>query len=462
MQNLLIKGGLVLTEDAETVTNVLIAGEKIQAIGPDVSVSGDGEVIDATGKIVVPGGIDVHTHLNLDVGIAVASDDFYTGTLAAAWGGTTTIIDHPAFGPAGCPLDHQIRKYQGFAEGKAVIDYGFHGVIQHVDDQVLDQMASLIDEGITSYKVYLTYDFKLTDGDVYRVLEQTGRLGLMITVHPENDGVIQYLRSKFKCQGNLSPHYHPLSRPPECEAEAINRMILLAKMAGDAPLYIVHLSNALGLRFIKSAREQGQRNLYAETCPQYLLLDDALYDLPDNEGLKYIMCPPLRKGIDQASLWEGLTTTIDTVATDHCPFFFKTQKILGKHDFTLCPSGVPGIEERIPLLFSEGVMKKRISLRRFVDLCATNPAKIFGLYPQKGLIKEGADGDILIIDPHKKRVLRQETLHARVDYSPYEGMELIGYPELVISRGEVIVRDERFTGSPGRGKFLKRSRGKAL
>jgi dihydropyrimidinase len=356
-------------------------------------------------------------------------------------------------------LDHQIRKYHGFAAGKAVIDYGFHGVIQHVDDLVLEQMETLIDEGITSYKVYLTYDFKLADGDVYRILERAGPLGLVITVHPENDGIIQYLRTRFKNQGNLRPHYHPLSRPPECEAEAINRMILFAKMAGDAPLYIVHLSSALGLRFIKNARKGGQRNLYAETCPQYLLLEDALYDLPDNEGLKYLMCPPLRKSLDRERLWEGLTAAIDTVATDHCPFFFETQKILGKDDFTQCPSGAPGIEERIPLLFSEGVMKRRISLRRFVDLCAANPAKIFGLYPQKGVIKEGADGDILIINPDKKGILRKATSHARVDYSLYEGMELTGYPEVVISRGEVIVRDDRFTGSPGRGRFLKRGRG---
>jgi dihydropyrimidinase len=456
MGELLIKGGLVVTEETERITDVLIAGEKIKKIGEHIPAPKDCKIIEAQGKTIIPGGIDVHTHLNLDVGFTRVSDDFYTGTVAAAWGGTTTIVDHPGFGPAGCALDHQIKKYHEFAENKAVIDYGFHGVIQHLDDAVLDRMASLVHEGIVTYKIYLTYNFKLSDSDVYRVLERARQLGILITVHSENDGVIQYLRSQFKQAGTVSVPYHPLSRPPECEAEAINRMILFAKMAGYAPLYIVHLSSALGLGFIKRAREQGQQNLYVETCPQYLFLEDSLYDIPHYEGLKYIMCPPLRKRHDREILWEALRTDIDTVATDHCPFFFKTQKILGKDDFTKCPSGAPGIEERIPLLFSEGVVKKRISLRRFVELCSTNPAKLFGMYPQKGVIKEESDADIVIIDPNKKWVLQNTTLHAHVDYSAYEGMELSGYPEVVISRGEIIVQNNTFSGVPGRGKFIIR------
>jgi dihydropyrimidinase len=290
----------------------------------------------------------------------------------------------------------------------------------------------------------------------------------MITVHPENDGVVNYLRGKFIREGKTAPHYHPLSRPAECEAEAVNRMILFAKMAGDAPLYIVHLTNKLALDYISAARARGQKNLYAETCPQYLFLDDRLYDAPGNEGLKYIMCPPLRSPDDNKALWEGLSAAgdadadtfafagINTVATDHCPFFFETQKMLGKDDFTKCPSGAPGIEERIPLMYSEGVGKKRISLRRFVDLCCTNPAKIFGVYPEKGVIREGADADIVIIDPAKKTILRRGELHANVDYTAYEGMELNGYPVCTISRGDVIVRDGVFNGKPGRGNFLKR------
>jgi dihydropyrimidinase len=455
---MLIKGGLVVGEDWEGIADIRITGETIAQVGKDLAVEPGCAIINAAGKIVVPGGVDVHTHLNLDVGFTRSSDDFYTGTVAAAWGGTTTIVDHPGFGPAGCPLDHQIHAYHAFAQDQAVIDYGFHGVIQQVDETVLDRMASLADEGITSYKVYLTYAYKVADGDVYRVLEQAQKQRLLIAVHPENDGVIGYLQAKLVREGKTAPRYHPRSRPVQCEAEAINRMVLLANLAADAPLYIVHLSNERGLAFIRDARARGQRNLYVETCPQYLLLDEQRYEQPGYEGLKYLMCPPLRTAADRESLWKGLAADIDTVATDHCPFCFETQKLRGQDDFTQCPSGVPGIEERIPLMFSEGVMQKRISLRRFVDLCAANPAKLFGMYPQKGVIREGSDADILIIDPAAKKVLGKTLLHARVDYSAYEGWEVQGYPEWVISRGEVLVREGIFSGSPGRGRFIPRKR----
>ena len=470
MKNLLVKGGLAVTENAEEPCDILCSGEKIKQIGKNLSAP-DAEIINAEGKIVIPGGVDVHTHFCLEqgtatagtapagtapAGTAAASDDFYTGTLAAAWGGTTAIVDHPGFGPAGCSLDTQIKKYHALAEGRAVIDYSFHGVIQHVDEDVLSKMETLAKEGITSYKVYTTYGFKLSDESIYRVLERAGDLGLLIAVHSENDGVINYLREKFRAAGKLSPRYHPLSRPAEAEAEAISRMILLAKMAGDAPLYIVHLSGAPGLEFIKNARAKGQKNLYAETCPQYLLLDESLYSLPGPEGLKYLICPPLRGADHREALWQGLVSGIDTVATDHCPFFFGTQKILGRDDFTKCPSGAPGAEERIPLMYSEGVAKKRLSLRRFTDLCCTAPAKLFGLYPQKGVLKEGSDADIVIIDPEKREVLGRERLHANVDYSIYEGIKVQGYPVCTISRGEVIVRDGSACARLGRGKFIKR------
>jgi dihydropyrimidinase len=464
MKSLLIRNGLVVTEDAEEVCDVLCEGEIITRIGKNLGFPGAEELaeIDAGGKVVIPGGVDAHTHLCLDAGIAVASDDFYTGTVAAACGGTTSIIDHPSYAPAGAPPDYIIRKYHGLAEGEAVVDYGFHGVIQHVDDGALECMDALAGEGITSYKLYMTYQYKLADGAIYRVLEKAKESGLLIAVHAENDGVIGYLREKFRSRGRTSPAWHPLSRPAECEAEAVNRMILMAKMAGDAPLYIVHLSSALGLEFITAARRRGQKNLYAETCPQYLLLDGGLYSLPGIEGLKYLMCPPLRAGKDREALWRGLEGDIDTVATDHCPFFFETQKILGKDDFTRCPSGAPGIEERIPLMYSEGVAKKRLSLRRFTRLCATNPAKLFGLYPKKGVIKEGSDADLVIIDPRRRGVLGKKTLHANVDYSAYEGFELEGAPVCTVSRGEVIVRDGVFLGARGRGRFLKREKGMGL
>jgi dihydropyrimidinase len=457
MADLLVKNGLVVSETAEEVCDVLCSEEKIKRIGKALPAD-NAEVIDAAGKIVIPGAVDVHTHLCLDAGIATVSDDFYTGTLAAAFGGTTTIVDHPGFGPAGCPLDHQIRKYHRLAEGKAVIDYGFHGVIQHVDDKVLTMMGTLADEGITSFKVYTTYGFKLSDDEIFRVLERAGELGALIAVHPENDGVINYLRGKFRSEGKLDPHYHPLSRPTECEAEAVSRMILLAKMAHDAPLYIVHLTNALALGFIKDARARGQKNLYTETCPQYLLLAEGLYDLPGMEGLKYLMCPPLRSATDREALWQGLSVDIDTVATDHCPFFFESQKVMGKEDFTKCPSGAPGIEERIPLVFSEGVAKKRLSLRRFTELCCSTPAKLFGLYPQKGVIREGSDADLVIIDPEKRVVLGRDKLHSNVDYSAYEGFEVRGYPVCTISRGELIIQNGIFSCRAGRGRFIKRRR----
>jgi dihydropyrimidinase len=458
MQNLLIKSALTITESSEEILDVLTEGETIKALGKNIPPQGDCEVIDAAGKILIPGGVDVHTHMNLDTGAAVACDDFYSGSVAAAWGGTTTIVDHPGFGPPGCGLDYQIKKYHSLAAGKAVIDYSFHGVIQHVDGDVLRMMEVLAGEGITSFKVYLTYGFKIGDGDLYRVLERARELHVLIAVHPENDGVISLLRERFIREGKTAPSYHPLSRPAGSEAEAVNRMILFAGMAGDAPLYIVHLSGGLGLRFVAEARRRGQKNLYAETCPQYLFLDDSRYRLPGIEGLKYIMSPPLRPPEDQAALWRGLAADIDAVATDHCPFLFETQKVLGKEDFTQCPGGAPGVEERLPLLFSEGVGKKRLSLRRFVELCCTSPAKIFGLYPRKGVIREGADADLVIIDPEKKVTLGKNTVHGQADYSAYEGFELTGYPVCAVSRGEVILRDGVFSGKPGRGKFIPRGR----
>jgi dihydropyrimidinase len=342
-----------------------------------------------------------------------------------------------------------------------VIDYSFHGVIQHVDDDVLTKMAALKEEGIVSFKLYTTYGFKLSNKEIYSVLERAAELKVLITAHCEDDETVSSLIKKFRNEGNLSPRYHSFSRPPEAEAEAVKHIINLAKMAGDAPLYIVHLTNAPALEIVKNARASGQKNLFIETCPQYLFLDKNLYNLPDGEGVKYIMCPPLRGEADREALWRGLVSDIDTVATDHCPFFYESQKIAGIHDFTKCPSGTPGIEERIPLMYSEGVAKKRLqvngsSLRRFTEICSTNPAKIFGLYPQKGVIKEGSDADLVIIDPSKREVLSRKKLHANVDYSAYEGIEVQGLPVCTISRGEIIIRDGNVLAQPGRGKFIKR------
>ena len=456
--SIIIKNGIIVTASDIYNADILIDNGIIKEIGLNLS-SAKHEVIDASGKFVIPGGVDVHTHLNLDVGIAIAKDDFYTGTAAAACGGTTTVVDHMGFGPKGCNLKHQVDTYYGYAEGKAVVDYSFHGVVQHVNKHILEEMEYIINTmGIPSFKLYLTYGFKLSDDEVLKVLLRLKELGGITTVHPENDAAVNYLRNYYSKNSMLSPIYHALSRPVECEAESINKMINLASIAGNASLYIVHLSCGLGLDYIKMAAERGQK-VYAETCPQYLFLDDEKYNEPNNEGLKYIMSPPLRKKKDQEKLWKGIRDGfIQVVATDHCPFDFNGNKQLGKDDFTKCPSGIPGIETRVPLLFSEGVVKGRISINKFVEVISTNPAKIFGLYPRKGTIAVGSDADIVLIDPNKDVVLSKEILHENVDYTPYEGMKLTGYPVLTLVRGKVVAKENKLLGEKGYGKFIKRSR----
>ncbi len=458
MQRTLIQGGNLVLEGGVTVGDILVEEGKIVAIGPELDAA-DAEVIDARDQFVIPGGIDAHTHMNLDVGIAQATDDFYTGTVAAACGGTTTIIDHMGFGPRGCGLHHQLEVYKEWAKDKAVIDYSFHGVVQHVNDEILDEMESMVnEEGINSFKLYLTYGYRLTDGDAFKAMERLSKLGAITTVHPENHEVIEHLRAKFVSEGKLSPIYHAKSRPAQCEAEAIGRMLQMCDMVPEACLYVVHMSNRQGLYLLNEARARGQ-NAIVETCPQYLFLDETRYLEPNNEGLKYIMSPPLRTKADNVELWNGIQKgDIDVIATDHCPFDFHGTKQKGKDDFTKCPGGAPGVEARVPLMFSEGVMKGRITVERFVDLVSTNPAKIFGIYPQKGALKVGSDADIVLIDPNKKITLTHSMLHENVDYTPYEGFELQGYPTLTMARGQVIVKDNDFVGQAGTGHFIKRKK----
>lgn len=456
--SIIIRNGTIVTSNDTFEGELLIEEGIIKQIGRNLEEN-NAEIIDAGGNYIIPGGIDVHTHLNLDVGIAVATDDFYTGTIAAACGGTTTIVDHIGFGPKNCDLHHQINVYHYLAKDNAVVDYGFHGVIQHVNEDILDELEILVNnEGITSFKFYLAYDYKLNDLEAYKVLLKMQELGGMITVHPENDYIINHLREKFQIEGKTSPIYHALSRPEECEAEAINRMINIASMANNASLYIVHLTNGLGLEYIKFAQKRKQ-NVYAETCPQYLFLNQDHYKQDNFEGLKYIMSPPLREKFNQELLWEGIKDgSISVVATDHCPFDFTTKIKLGKDNFTKCPNGAPGIETRVPLIFSEGVMKKRIDIQKFVDVISTKPAKLFGLYPKKGEIAIGSDADLVIIDPNKKVVISNDMLHQNVDHTPFEGMTVQGYPILTMLRGKVIVKNNSFIGEKGYGKFIKRSK----
>lgn len=453
----IIKNGLVVSDSAVYQASILIENEKILSIGADFPET-EAEIIDASGKFVIPGAVDVHTHMDLAVGNSRAVDDFFDGTVAAACGGTTSIVDHLAFGPDGCPLRHQIDEYHRLAAGKAVVDYGFHGVIQHVDANILQEMEELAQEGYTSFKVYLTYDNMLQDPDLFRVLQRAAELGIVIPVHCENNGVVNVLRAQMKEKGCLSPRFHPLSRPDRCEAEAVSRLLYLASMAGDAPVYVVHLSTEKGLQEIESAREAGQKNIMVETCPQYLVFTDEKYQ-DDSEGLKYIMSPPLRKKSDCEALWKGISNgQIQIVATDHCPFNFGKEKQLGANDFTACPNGAPGVEERLRVILSEGVMKGRITINKMVEILCTNPAKAYGLYPQKGAILPGADADIVILDPEKERILTQKDMHSAVDYTCYEGMKVRGEIDLVMQRGEVIVKENQFLGKRGRGKFLPRKR----
>jgi len=319
----------------------------------------------------------------------------------------------------------------------------------------LAEIESLVEQGETSHTVYTTYGGKMPDREIFEPLEKTAELGVMICVHPENDGIVTYLREKFVRERKLTPAYHPLSRPPEAEADAIHRIALMAHLAGDAPLYIVHLTCGLGLELIRGRRERGQKRLFAETCPQYLVLDESLYARPD--GLKYIMSPPLRTKDNQDVLWQGLISgEIQTVGTDHCPFFYGKEKQLGKDDFTKAPGGAPGVEARMTILFSEGVSGGRFDLEQFVEMTATNPAKLFGMYPKKGVLRSGSDADVVIFDPERERVITWDKLHENVDYTPYEGLAVKGVPVLTISRGKVVARNGAFVGKAGDGQFVRR------
>ncbi|SKA97705.1 dihydropyrimidinase [Caloramator quimbayensis] len=448
----LIKNGKIADERGIYEGDIYIEDGIIKKIGKDLKDDCE-NLVEAKGKLIIPGGVDVHTHFNLHAGNFIAEDDFYSGTVAAACGGTTTIVDHMGFGPKGCSLFHQARVYHEYAKD-SVIDYGFHGVIQHIDDDILNELEIMIrDEGISSFKIYLTYDFKIEDGDVLRLMERLKGLGGILCIHCENDSIINYLKKEFINEGKREPIYHSKSRPDLCEAEAVGRIIDICDMAQNPNIYIVHLSTLKALERVKKVKQSGQ-NIFAETCPQYLLLSEDKY--LNEDGIKYILSPPLRDKNNQQFLWEGIRQgLIDAVATDHCPFSLQ-YKNYGKDDFTKCPNGIGGVEERIPLMFSEGVMKGRISLSKFIEVCCTNPAKIFGLYPKKGTISIGSDGDLVIIDTEKETVLSKDMLHSRCDYTAYEGLKLKGYPVLTLSRGEVIVKDNEFIGERGRGQYLKR------
>ncbi len=452
----LIKNGTIVTAVDQYRGDVLIEDERIALIGTSIDVAAD-KVIDASGKYVLPGGIDVHTHLDMPFGGATSADDFQTGTIAAAFGGTTSIVDF-AIQYKGQTLHHAWETWMKKAEGKAAIDYGFHMIMTDLNDQTEQEMDALVRQGVTSFKLFMAYRgvFMLDDGSIFRALLRTGQNGGTICMHAENGDVIDVLVQRALAAGHTAPKYHALTRPPRAEAEATHRAIALAEIA-DVPIYIVHLSAAEALQMVTEARDRGLP-AYAETCPQYLFLSYDNYEEPGFEGAKYVMSPPLRARDRQAELWRGLAfNDLQCVSTDHCPFCMKEQKELGRNDFSKIPNGAPGIETRMSLVYDGGVRAGRISLNRFVELTSTSPAKIFGLFPRKGTIAPGSDADLVVFDPNRTITLSAKTLHMNVDYNPYEGRQVTGAADTVLCRGRVVIERGAFVGRPGSGSFLKRA-----
>jgi len=459
MTRTLIQGGTVVTAIDTYAADVAIEGESIVAIfAPGFAPPGAFDVtIDARGKYIFPGGIDAHTHLDMPFGGTTSSDDFETGTLAAAFGGTTSIVDF-AIQQKGQALRTGIDTWHGKAEGKAAVDYGFHLIMTDVNDSTCAEMQRAVDEGITSFKMFMAYPgvLMVDDGQIFRAMQRAGEIGGLICMHAENGIPIDILVAQAVAKGHTSPKYHAITRPQIAEAEGTHRALCLAEMAGS-PVYIVHLSAERALTEVVEARDRGLP-AFAETCPQYLFCSDEDLDRPGFEGAKFVCTPPLRPKHMQADLWRGLRThDLQVVSTDHCPFCMKGQKDLGTGSFAKIPNGMPGVETRLYLLWDGGVRAGKISMNRFVEITSTAPAKIFGLFPKKGTIAVGADADIVVWDPNKKHVLSQKTLHMRVDYSPFEGQEVTGAPSHVLSRGKVVIENFTYKGKKGDGRFVKRA-----
>ena len=454
----LINNGTIVTADGSYVADVLIDGETIAQIGRDPggpAVTAD-EMIDATGKYVIPGGIDVHTHMELPFGGTAAKDTFETGTRAAAFGGTTTIVDFAVQG-RGQSLRDGLDAWHAKAEGNAVADYGFHMIMSDVNDATLAEMDGLVAEGVPDFKLFTAYPgvFYSDDGAIFRALQQTARNGGLIMMHGENGMAIDVVAAQTFAAGTTDPIGHGLARKAVFEGEATNRVIRLAEAAG-APVYIVHLSAREALAEVRSARDRGAP-VFAETCPQYLFL--SLDDLGHGfEGAKFVCSPPLRPKDHWDDLWSGLVKDdLQLVATDHCPFDFHGQKELGRGDFRKVPNGLPGVEDRLDLLHDGGVIGGRISKERWVEIVSTAPAKLFGLYPRKGAVAVGSDADLVVYDPNRRRTISAASHHMNVDYSCYEGRTVQGASDVVLSRGSVIVRDGAFSGRAGHGRFVKRA-----
>jgi len=456
MTRLLVKNGTVCSVEGSRRADILAVDGVIELIGADLDVEAD-EVVDATGKLVIPGGVDVHTHLEAPVGGTVTADDFSSGTIAAAAGGTTTIIDF-ALQERGVRIPDAVERWHRKAESKVVIDFGLHLSITDLYPTALADLPDVVRDGVTSFKIFMAYrgTLMIDDGELYRVLKAAGKLGAQVCAHAENGDVIDQLALELFGAGKVGPKSHQLSRPPSTEVEAVRRAIAIADIA-DAPIYFVHLSTAGAVDAVAEARHHGQP-VAGETCTHYLTLGPELYDAPGFEGAKAVLTPPLRGASDRAALWRGLSGgALSVVSSDHCPFCFEGQKEMGKHDFRAIPNGGPGIEHRMILLYAEGVVKGRISMEKFVDLTATTPAREFGLAPRKGSIAVGADADLVVLDPAGETVISAATSKHQVDYSLWEGWQVPGRIELVYSRGDLIIRDGLCLAAPGRGRYLARS-----
>jgi dihydropyrimidinase len=454
---ILIKGGRVVTAADDYVADVWVDGETVGAIGASLSLPAD-EVIDARGKYVLPGGIDPHTHLEMPFGGTVSCDDFTSGTAAAAFGGTTTVVDF-CMQQKGQRLPEALAGWHAkLAAHPPIVDVGFHMAVTDLSyDGALEDLAGMPARGVPSYKLFMAYKGAIMadDGTLFRSMRAAAASGALVMVHAENGDVIDVLVREALAAGHTEPVWHARTRPVEAEGEATGRAIQLARIAG-CPLYVVHVSCEPALQPLREARSAGWA-VWGETCPQYLLIDETALEGPGFEGAKYVYTPPPRAREHQAHLWEGLATgVLSVVSTDHCPFDWATQKALGRDDFTKIPNGGPGIESRLLVLYQAGVATGRLSLRRFVDLVSTSPARLFGLFPKKGTVAVGSDADLVIWDPAGKTVLSAATHHSRVDYDLYEGMEVDGAVETVLSRGAVVVREGELVAGAGHGRFVER------
>ncbi|MFL5978730.1 MAG: dihydropyrimidinase [Gaiellaceae bacterium] len=454
----LIKGGRIITAADDYVGDVFVEDERVSLIGESLDQPAD-KVIDATGKYLLPGGVDPHTHLDMPFGGTVTVDDVESGQTSAAFGGTTTHVDF-IIQPAGATFGEAVEEWRAKANGKQVIDMGYHMAVTDLKEGgTLEELAMLPDQGITSYKLFMAYKGALMvdDETLFRTMEVAAETGALVMVHAENGDAIDVLVKQALAAGHTEPKYHALTRPPETEGEATNRAIQLSRVAGS-PLYVVHVSCAEAVEPIQLAREKGW-DVWGETCTQYFFVDYSFLEKPDFEGAKYVYTPPPRAKENQERLWGAVANDVlSVVSTDHCAFLWDGQKSLGKDDFSKIPNGGPGLENRLQMIHEFGVRQGRISLNRMVELLSTNPAKYFGLYPRKGTIAVGSDADLVVFDPEKKVTISASTHHSKCDYNLYEGTEVTGSPEIVLLRGNVLVEGDELVASPGIGQYVPRAR----